>query len=286
MNELSLTTIPRFENMSRSEFQTEYLRPLRPVILTKVAASWPALREWTPEFFKTRYGHKQVKVYNASFATPGKTYMSNVRVLSFKDYLDIVLTSSDDLRMFLYNIKSEIPELLDDIRFPVLASGFSKNFVYMFFGCRGSVTQMHFDIDMAHVFHTSILGKKTITLFPYDQVTNLYRHPFTCRSYVDVHHPDFDHFPRLSQAQGYRTILQPGETLFMPGGYWHHMVYDEPGYAVSLRCAQGSLSAKLHGYYNLFIMSPIDRLMNKLASEKWCRWKGQRAVTSGSPPSE
>ncbi len=281
MTELSLATIPRVESMSRPEFQAEHLNPLRPVILTKLAASWPALDKWTPEFFKTRYGQKQVKVYNASFAIPGKTYMSNVRVLLLTDYLDRVLTASEDLRMFLYNIRSEIPELLNDIRFPPLASGFSKHFVFMFFGCRGSITQMHFDIDMAHVFHTSIVGRKTVTLFSYDQARNLYRHPFTCRSYVDVHKPDFDRFPRLRQAQGYRAVLQPGETLFMPGGYWHHMVYDEPGYAVSLRCAQRSPSAKLHGYYNLFVTSPIDRLMNKLSPEKWFRWKEQRADSGG-----
>jgi len=280
MTEFHLATIPRVETLSRSEFQAEYLNPLRPVILTKLAASWPALHIWTPEFFQTSHGHKQVKVYNASFATPGKTYMSNVRVLSLKNYLNVVFNSSEDLRMFLYNIKSEIPELLDDIQFPSLASGFSRNFVFMFFGCRGSITQMHFDIDMAHVFHTSILGKKTITLFPYAQASNLYRHPFTCRSYVDVHNPDFDRFPRLRQAQGYQVVLLPGETLFMPGGYWHHVVYDEPGYAVSLRCAQRSPSAKLHGYFNLFIMSPIDRLMNKLSPEVWFRLKEKRAIST------
>ena len=120
-------------------------------------------------------------------------------------------------------------------------------------------------------------GKKTITLFPYEESRNLYRHPFTCRSYVDVHNPDFNKFPRLKDARGYRDVLEPGETLFMPGGYWHHIVYDEAGFALSLRCSHQSYLERLHGYYNLFVTSPIDRVMNKISSEKWYRWKENRA---------
>ncbi len=277
MTELQLRPIPRIRTSTPQEFRDRYLEPLRPVIITELAASWPALKKWSPEFFKETYGEKRVRLYNAGFAIPGKAYMSNVDTLSLKDYLDVVMTNTADLRMFLYNIKGEIPELVDDIRFPDIASGFSKNFIFMFFGCQGSVAQMHFDIDMGHVFHTPIRGAKTVTLFPYEQATNLYRHPFTCRSYVDVHHPDFNKFPQLLHAKGYRDVLRPGETLFMPSGYWHHIVYDEPGYAVSLRCRHQSPAARLRGYYNLFLMSPIDRVMNKVAPEPWFRWKERSA---------
>jgi len=150
----------------------------------------------------------------------------------------------------------------------------------MFFGCKGSVTQLHFDIDMSHVLHTSILGKKTVYLFSYEQGKNLHRYPFTCRSYVDIERPDFERFPGLKGVQGYKVVLEAGETLYIPSGYWHHFVYDEPGYAVSLRCSNQTLMGKLHGYYNLFIMSPIDRLMNILSPQGWFDWKEQQALKS------
>lgn len=277
MTSLDLAAIPRVANITRRDFQNSYLDPLRPVIVQDLAASWPALKTWSPEFFKERYGRKTVKVYNAGFAAPGQTYMSNVKTLSLRDYIDVIMTTSADLRMFLYNLKTEIPELIEDIRFPPLASGFSKNFVFMFFGCKGSVTQMHFDIDMAHVFHTPICGRKTVTLFPYEEASNLYKHPFTCRSYVDVEAPDLDKFPRLANAKGYRAVLEPGETLFIPGGYWHHIVYDEPGYAVSLRCSHQSYSARLLGYLCLGVLSPIDRIMNKFSPDWWFHWKERKA---------
>ncbi len=277
MSQLTLGEIERIGEISRDSFESSYLEPQRPVILTELAAAWPAMDKWTPEYFKACHGDRPVKVYNGGFAAPGQKYMSNVTTLPLGVYLDAIFANSTDLRMFLYNLSKEIPDLVQDIVPPPLVSGLSKSFVFMFFGCWGAVTQMHFDIDMGHVFHTQIRGSKTITLYPFEQRRHLHHHPFTCRSYVDVHDPDFSRFPGLAAAKGYRGLLKSGETLFMPGGYWHHMVYEEPGYAVSLRCPHQSMSARARGYANLFVLSPIDRVMNKIAPNGWFRWKERRA---------
>ena len=278
MSELDLAPIEKILLIGQEDFTRSYLRPLRPLVIKELAKPWPASEKWTPDFFKDKHGSKQVNVYDASFVAAGKNYMSRLKTLSLREYIDLVMTSSQDLRMFLYNIKSEIPELVDDIIFPTLIDGLSRNFVFMFFGCKDSVTQMHFDIDMSHVFHTVIYGKKTVYLFPYEQGKNLHRYPFTCRSYVDVQHPDYEQFPGLKDVHGYKVVLEAGETLYIPCGYWHHIVYDEPGYAVSLRCSNHTLLGKLHGFYNLFVMSTIDRLMNKISPQGWFDWKEQQAL--------
>jgi len=278
MPELKLSPIEKVSLIDQKNFTDSYYTPLRPLVIKDLAKTWPASKKWTPDFFKEQYGNKQVKVYDESFVAAGKHYMSKLKTISLREYIDTIMTSSQNLRMFLYNIKSEIPELVNDINFPTLVNGLSKNFVFMFFGCKGSVTQLHFDIDMSHVLHTSILGKKTVYLFPYEQGKNLHRYPFTCRSYVDIECPDFEQYPGLKDAQGYKVELEQGETLYIPSGYWHHFIYDEPGYAVSLRCSNQTLMGKLHGYYNLLIMSPIDRLMNILSPQGWFDWKEQQAL--------
>ncbi|MFQ5684933.1 MAG: hypothetical protein ACE5HC_16895, partial [Candidatus Binatia bacterium] len=73
------------------------------------------------------------------------------------------------------------------------------------------------------------------------------------------------------------AVIEPGETLFIPSGYWHHIVYEEGGYAISLRCRHESLAKRLEGGLNLLVLSPIDRIMNKILSEKWYRWKEKKA---------
>lgn len=275
---LQLSPVDKVSSIDQEAFLASYYKPLKPVVIQDLSKSWPAFKKWTPEFFKEQHGNKQVKVYDGSFVAAGKNYMSNAKTISFRKYIDLVMTTSQDLRMFLYNIKSEIPELVEDINFPTLINNVSKSFVFMFFGCKNSVTQMHFDIDMSHVFHTAIRGRKTIYLFSYEQSQNIHRYPFTCRSYVDVENPNYEKYPGLKKAQGYKVQLEAGETLYIPSGYWHHFVYDEAAYAVSLRCANQTLLGKCHGLYNLIIMQSIDRIMNKVFPKNWFNWKEQQAL--------
>lgn len=277
MSKLNLLSIPRVENIKAKDFRTLYMELLRPVIIKDLASSWPASRKWTPEYFKEKYGDLQVKVHNARYAHPGKYYMSSLKKMPFKEYLDLIATSSIDLRMFAFNIFREAPELKEDILFPPIATGFSKKLVLMFFGCKSSVTPMHYDLDMKHVFHTTIYGRKRIVLFPNEESKNLYQHPFNTRSYVNVDDPDFNKFPRLKNVTGYEEILYPGETLFIPSGYWHHITYEESGYGVCIRCPHPSLAKRLRGYVNMFVFFPIDKIMNKLFSDHWFRFKERRA---------
>tara|TARA_R110002072_G_scaffold21902_5_gene77177 strand:+ start:8078 stop:8968 length:891 start_codon:yes stop_codon:yes gene_type:complete len=275
---LDLKPIDKVSNIEPEEFSKSYFKPLRPLVIQDVAKAWPALDKWSPEFFKEKHGDKQVKVYDASFVAAGKNYMSKTKVIPFREYINAVIAEEQDLRMFLYNIKSEIPELVDDIVFPSLLKGLSKNFVFMFFGSKGSVTQMHFDIDMSHVLHTAMYGKKTVYLFPYEQGKNLHRYPFTCRSYVDIEKPDLERFPNMKNLKGYKVVIEKGDSLYIPAGYWHHFVYDDAGFAISLRCANQTVLGKCHGFYNLIIMQSIDRVMNKLIPKNWFDWKQQQAL--------
>jgi hypothetical protein len=274
---LKLTEVPRVSGLSPDQFFKNYAIHEAPVVLQDFASDWPALKKWTPEYFKEKYGNNEVQVYNGSFSKPGKTYMGKATSMRFSEYLNSILNSGRDLRMFLYNIVSKAPELKDDVSLPPLMKGFSKRFLFMFFGPKGAVTQIHYDIDMSHVFHTAIVGRKRFVLFPQSESKKLYRHPFTIRSYVDVDNPDFETYPLLKEAKGYEVILEPGETLFIPSGFWHHVVYEDAGYAISLRCPHHKWTKRVEGVLNLLFMQMVDRLVNRLAPEKWYKWKEKRA---------
>ena len=277
MFEKELAAVDSVASIDAGSFTQHYFKPLQPLVIRDLAASWPAMKKWTTDFLRDVHGGNEVRVYDASFVSPGRNYMSSPGTLTMAEYIEQITGRTRDLRMFLYNIASAIPELVDDIVFPDLVDGLSRRFVFMFFGCRGSVTQMHFDIDMSHVFHTAIRGRKTVYLFPYREGKHLHRYPFTCRSYVDMASPDYQRFPGLKKVRGYRLVLNAGETLYIPSGYWHHFVYDEPGYSVSLRRSHHTWPGRLHGLYNLFIMSPLDRVMNTLTPGAWFAWKERLA---------
>ena len=257
-----------------------------PIGVTDLAADWPALARWTPEWLSANFGENAVRVYDASFGEPGKTYMGYVGSMSFAVYLDETLVQGKDLRMFLYNIGSHIPELLDDVIYPDVGLKFSRNFVFTFFGCKNAVTPLHFDIDMGYVFYTAVHGRRRIRLFSPDQATALYHHPFTVRSYANLDDPDLAQQPRLSDVRGYEIVLEPGQTLCMPPGYWHEFCYLDAGFGISLRASSSRLNDKLRGLANLLALSPIDRLGNKLGGERWFQWKEQQASKRAAATSQ
>ncbi len=244
-----------------------------PVVISDLAANWPALQKWTPAYLSEHYGSNVVRVYNASFGKPGEHYMASIDSINFSEFLQKTLGEGQDLRMFLYNISQRIPELLKDVPFPEVGLRFSKNFVFTFFGCQGAVTPLHYDIDMGHVFYTAVLGRRRIRWFQPDQSVKLYQHPFTVRSYVDLDAPDFDQFPAFAGAHGGELVLAPGETLFLPSGFWHEFNYLDAGFGISLRAASTSWNDRLRGFANLLTLSPIDRLGNKVAGQRWFDWK-------------
>jgi hypothetical protein len=74
-----------------------------------------------------------------------------------------------------------------------------------------------------------LAGRRRFTLFPIEQLANLYVGPLDLTpagqpiSLVDIRAPDYDRFPRYREAQahGLTATLEPGDALYIPTLWWH-----------------------------------------------------------------
>jgi ribosomal protein L16 Arg81 hydroxylase len=274
-----VTPIDVVQDIDIETFRQRYLKPRRPVVIKGYAKRWEAYQKWTFDYFKQVAGQQVVPLYDNSKVTASKKVNEPVAKMPFAQYLDLIAQQPSELRIFLFNIFKHIPTLVHDYQMPNLVSGFMDSFPMMFFGGAGSNVFLHYDIDMSHVFHTQFRGKKRALLFAPKYSQQLYHVPFSVHNIedIDLAHPDLKKYPALKKAEGMEAILEHGDLLFMPAGWWHYMQYLEGGFALSLRALDSSITRKLEGVYNLFVMRSIDNLLRALFGEKWMTYKHEWA---------
>ena len=273
-----LQAVDIVEDISDAEFKTKYYDQMKPVILKNLSKRWPAYEKWTWDYFIKMVGAQEVGVYNNVKSDAYTPINTADAYMKFGDYLQKVKEGPLDLRIFLFNIFQHAPEITQDFNWPEnLMKGFVKKYPMLFVGGQGAVTHIHFDIDMSHILHSQFIGRKKVLLFPFSEQHKLYRKPWEVLSQANFanYSQDFDYerFPATRLARGYELILEHGDTLFMPAGYWHHMEYLEAGFAMSIRALQNNLTGRIDGVWKLFGMRYADTLMKKTFPKWWYDWK-------------
>jgi len=82
---------------------------------------------------------------------------------------------------------------------------------------------MRYDVEHASAVITEIYGDKEYYLFPSQDSPKLYPRPNQLnQSQVDQPHDlDLQRFPLMAETTPYTTILKPGQSIFIPTGWWH-----------------------------------------------------------------
>lgn len=214
--------------LSYASFLHEYVRSFRPVIVRNATPDWPALRKWTPQFFKERFADRAVKV---SFDL----------TMRFDDFIDAMLASTADkpgpymYRLFLHE---HLPDVLADLspqnpfafpgRYasPLMMEYWRRPDGYLKLligGVGGRFPVMHFDGENAHATITEIYGDKDFIVYPPSDGAYLYPDPKRPNHSLvdDPSNQDLARFPLLARARQLRGVLGPGDMVFVPCGWWH-----------------------------------------------------------------
>ncbi|WP_313269218.1 cupin-like domain-containing protein [Epilithonimonas vandammei] len=276
-----LKPIDIVDDITKEEFFEKYLKPRKPVVIKNMARKWSAYQKWTMDYMKQAVGDVEVPLYDSSKADPAAPINASAAKMKFADYIDLIEKEPTDLRIFLFDPIKQAPKLLDDYIFPKdLMGGFLDKYPNMFFGGKGSVTFLHYDIDMAHIFHTHFNGRKHILLFDYKWKDRLYQIPYATYALedYDIENPDFTKFPALDGVEGIECYLEHGDTLFMPTGWWHWMKYLDGSFSISLRAWDKSWAVKAHSLWNLTVQRNFDNFMKRNFKAKYMTWKEKKAI--------
>ncbi len=277
---LNLQQIPRVKTLSKEAFLRDYFKPQKPVVIEEMIADWPAYNKWNLDYMKQVAGDIEVPLYDDRPVKHDEGFNEPHAKMKMAAYVDLLKKEPTKYRIFLWNILKEVPQLQKDFSFPDFGIRLMKGLPMLFFGGKDSYTFMHYDIDLANIFHFHFEGKKECILFSQSETKHLYKvpHSLITREDIDFANPDVSQWPALQKAKGFITQLEHGNVLYIPEGYWHYMRYITPGFSMSLRAIARKPKNFAKALYNIFVMRHYDNAMRKWKGQAWIDYKNQQAV--------
>lgn len=277
---MKLKEIDRVETITKEDFLKNYFKPQKPVVIERFIEDWPAFSKWDLDYMAEIAGNKTVPLYDNRPVSHKNQFNQPHAEMKMRDYVELLKSEPTKYRIFLWNILKEIPELQNDYYYPDFGLKLMKGLPMLFFGGMDSYTFMHYDIDLANIFHFHFHGKKEVILFDQDQNDYLYKvpHSLITREDIDFANPDYEKWPALKKAEGFITHLEHGNVLYMPEGYWHYMRYLTPGFSMSLRAIPRNPKNFTRAVYNIVVMRYYDNFMRKWKGQKWIDWKNEQAI--------
>jgi [protein]-arginine 3-hydroxylase / protease len=218
--------IERVDAPAGDAFVRRYLRPSQPVVLTGLTQGWLPLQAWTLDRMASQYGDARVVAATLSNGTlsddsTGGVLFRHVRLREFVESLAHPGAAAHYVMAPTWNFP---PRFEQDYRIPAYCAGAPHLRAKVWIGKAGTVTPLHRDVP--HNLHVHLGGRKRWLLFPPGQSRQMYSRGLLSGmpnfSQVDPEQPDYDRYPRFRGVTAFGAVLDAGETLFIPHGWWHH----------------------------------------------------------------
>lgn len=234
----AVTTVPSRRRLPASTFREKYYATNRPLKMLGMMDDWPAMQKWSPEYFRETYGDEMVEITAGRSSDP--KYEINLddhrTQIRFGDFIDLVEAEQGNDSYLVANNKffeqHGMKSLLNDIGpLPGFLTGKKRaRHTYLWFGPGGTVTPLHH--DTMNILFCQIYGSKLITLISPDESPWLYNE-IGVFSEVDFENPDLQLHPLYQHVEPIEVEMNPGEILFLPVGWWHHVRSLETSISVS-----------------------------------------------------
>ncbi|MEQ5837730.1 cupin-like domain-containing protein [Marinobacter sp. NFXS9] len=221
--EIEVRQVPDFQT-----FVEQYYSKMRPVVLKGGVDHWPALKLWTPEYFREKVGLAEVEIQHGRDSDPD--YERNARAhkkrVLMSDFVDMVTQggATNDYYMTAGNTQKSlegIEALFQDIG--DFYQGYRKPETWyrqnlLWFGPKGTFTPLHH--DLTNNMLVQLYGRKKVTIYPAFQVPYMYNDKGVF-SAINIRKLESRNYPLFKKAMGMEVVLEPGDAIFLPISSWH-----------------------------------------------------------------
>lgn len=240
--------VAEVDSVDFGHFHAEIRSAAQPVVMRGLVTDWPAVaaaRQGDRAFVDYLAGCPTKRPVTAIAASPSENgwffYNRDFTALNFvsangslTDFLTDLLCARDVESPPALAVQSElIPEVIPAFGEANRLDLLPKVQPRIWIGNRIRVATHY---DLKENVACNVAGRRRFTLFPPEQLANLYPGPFeltpagTPVSMVDPTSPDIERYPRFSEAWQHasQATLEPGDALYIPYMWWHGVDSLEP----------------------------------------------------------
>lgn len=251
--------IERRSELSRADF-VRVFEGRTPVVVEGCGGE--ALARWDPRYLVDTVGQARLElldgVYSARARQQGFVRPRKV-ACTLEEFVQSLLRGESD-RGYLFNTESSVfrtnpdapqfavgwgrapnPALVPlarDLALPDWVAPESLVYAGLLLGGVAHTAPLHYDLGGEAKALIQIRGRKRVLLFPPSEAGRLYfpswfeesPPPFRVphATEVDLEAPDFERFPALAAARGVEAVLAPGDALYWPPFWSHHVRNQDP----------------------------------------------------------
>jgi hypothetical protein len=237
-----LRQIEEWQGVDRAVFENEILPANRPAVLRGLVRDWPAVQAGLQspgsvvDYLKRFDSGAAVTAMVGAPEIHGRFfYTDDFQAFNFGSksvplstaldtFVDLAGNSQPHaIALQALNVADIMPSFLADNAMPLIDSDIAPRAWIS----NRSMVAPHFDNNRNIACVVS--GSRRFTVFPPEQVSNLYIGPLlktpggTPISTVDLREPDFEKFPRFREAleSAQEAVLEPGDAIYVPVLWWH-----------------------------------------------------------------
>jgi hypothetical protein len=236
------TRIARLPFPGVDAFYERFVATSTPAIFPDLVPTWPAFGKWTPERLSERFGDVPIRITDGRDSDPDydMNFAAHTREIPLSAYVDRVLGAGEtnDFYMVANNKnlgRTALSAMLDDVALPegLLLNDRLKDATALWLGPAGTVTPLHH--DTSNIFFAQLVGRKRYRMIaPWeiavlDGARSMY-------AGVDPEKPDLERYPWWPDVVVKDEVLAPGDALFIPVGWWHHVRALDVSISLAMNC--------------------------------------------------